>query len=102
MVEKLLKKCPKCRSDVFNGQRFCSACGAEQRVPMKTSEEIQQMRDLIKELCTKRSCERENIPSLVFSFSAYIAADTALKWAMGYATDEELRKMMRIGKGKRK
>ena len=102
MAEKLLKKCPKCRSDVFDGQRFCSSCGAEQRVPIKTSEEMQRMRDLLKELCVKPSGERGNIPSLVFSFTAFLAADTALKWAMGYATDEELHKMMRIGKGERK
>ena len=98
MAEKLLKKCPKCRSDVFSGQRFCSSCGAVQRVLVKTSEEIRQMRDLIKELSSKLGGGDRDIPSLVFSFTAYMGADTALKWAMGYATDEELYKIMKFDK----
>ena len=99
MAEEVLTKCPKCRSDVFSGQRFCAGCGAEQKVPAKTSEQIQQMRNLIKELQARPSDEKGSIPSLVFSFTAYMGIDTALKWAMGYATDEELYKIMKLGKG---
>lgn len=99
MEEKLLKKCPKCRSDVFSGQRFCSSCGAEQKILIKTSEEIQQMRNLIMELQKGKSGRggEENIPHLIYSFATFIGADTALKWAMGYATDEEVYKIIRMG-----
>jgi len=94
-----LKKCPKCRSDVFSGQRFCSSCGAEQKIPAKTSEEIQEMRDLIKGLSRKSADNhRGNISHLIFSFTAYMGADIALKWAMGYATDEELYGILRAGR----
>jgi len=102
MAEKLLKKCPKCRSDVFSGQRFCSSCGAEQEISAKTSEEIQEMRDLIKELCKKSADNhRGNISHLISSFIAYMGADIALKWAMGFATDEELHGILRAGRGEK-
>lgn len=92
-MEDVMKRCPKCGSDVISGQRFCVSCGTEQELKVKTIEEITEMKKRMLELSKPKPSDKpdnKGIGTLMIRMTLWMSADMALSWVLGLADDKKL------------
>ncbi|MBA7671687.1 hypothetical protein ES703_79847 [subsurface metagenome] len=92
-MSDIMKKCPKCGSDIVEGQKFCIECGIAQELKMRSKEEILEMRKRIFEI---RPSQDSGFGPLVFSLTTLSAMDIILKWVLGLANDEKVLDMVKM------
>jgi len=89
---EIIKKCQKCESDILIGQRYCMECGQEQEVPVRTKEEILEMREQVREIMKKGEIE---LPVIMLC----IVANMTLDWCLGNSEKEKVLKLLELKKG---
>ena len=82
--EEVVKKCIKCSQDLIVGQKFCAECGSRQDVPMRTRNEILEMRKLIFEV------KPLDLRKMMVSLVMILLADTVLGWVLGNTSNRKL------------
>lgn len=93
-MPKIMKKCPKCGSDVVEGQKFCIECGTAQKLKMRSKEEILEMRKRILQIRP----EGLNFGPLIFTITTLSAMDLILRWILGLVNDDKVFRMLKAGK----
>jgi len=83
--EDMIVKCHACNQDLIVGQKFCAECGAEQDVPIKTKEEIVEMRERILKLPPPK-----DLNTLMQSMILVLTANSILGWVLGFTSDQKL------------
>lgn len=91
-MSKIMKKCPKCGSDVVEGQKFCIECGTAQELKIRSKEEILQMRKQILQIRP----EGLNFGPLIFTITTLSAMDLILRWVLGLVNDEKVYDMVKM------
>ncbi|GAH88817.1 unnamed protein product [marine sediment metagenome] len=89
-MSKIMKKCPKCGSDVVEGQKFCIECGTAQDVKMRTKEEIMEMKEKLSAFLSSPKDETSGMGRLMFSMSVFVGMDTILRWVLNLTNDEKV------------
>lgn len=97
-MPKIMKKCPKCGSDVVEGQKFCIECGTAQELKIRSKEEILQMRKQILEIRP----EGLNFGPLIFTITTLSAMDLILRWVLGLVNDEKVLDMVKMKRRREK
>lgn len=97
-MPKIVKKCPKCGSDVVEGQKFCIECGVAQKLKVRSKEEILEMRKQISQIRP----EGLNFGPLIFTITTLSAMDLILRWVLGLANDERVYDMLKMKRRREK
>lgn len=97
-MSKIMKKCPKCGSDIVEGQKFCIECGTAQKLKIRSKEEILEMRKQILQIHP----EDLNFGPLIFALTTASAMDIILRWVLGLVNDERVYDMLKMKRRREK
>lgn len=89
-MSDIMKKCPKCGSDIVEGQKFCIECGTAQEVKMRTKEEIMEMKEKLSAFLSSPESKNTEMGRLMFSMSVFVGMDMILRWVLGLENDEKV------------